>query len=59
MMVRRPHVGCGSSSGHWISPGENGVTRLGIGFTPPRYLVPGDEVRVSIAGIGELVNRFV
>jgi len=32
---------------------------VGIGFTPPRYLVPGDEVRVSIAGIGELTNRFV
>jgi 2-keto-4-pentenoate hydratase/2-oxohepta-3-ene-1,7-dioic acid hydratase in catechol pathway len=29
---------------------------VGIGFSPPRYLKPGDEVRVSIAGIGELVN---
>ena len=38
---------------------RNRVTSVGIGFTPPRYLVPGDEVRVSIAGIGELVNRFV
>jgi 2-keto-4-pentenoate hydratase/2-oxohepta-3-ene-1,7-dioic acid hydratase in catechol pathway len=32
---------------------------VGIGFNPPRYLAPGDEVRVSITGIGELVNRFV
>jgi len=32
---------------------------VGIGFKPPRYLVPGDEVRVSIGGIGDLTNRFV
>ena len=32
---------------------------VGIGFDPPRYLVAGDEVRVSISGIGELVNTFV
>jgi 2-keto-4-pentenoate hydratase/2-oxohepta-3-ene-1,7-dioic acid hydratase in catechol pathway len=29
---------------------------VGIGFDPPRYLQPGDEVRVSISGIGELIN---
>jgi 2-keto-4-pentenoate hydratase/2-oxohepta-3-ene-1,7-dioic acid hydratase in catechol pathway len=29
---------------------------VGIGFSPPRYLKPGDEVRVSITGIGELAN---
>jgi 2-keto-4-pentenoate hydratase/2-oxohepta-3-ene-1,7-dioic acid hydratase in catechol pathway len=32
---------------------------VGIGFNPPRYLVAGDEVRVSITGIGELVNPIV
>lgn len=32
---------------------------VGIGFKPPRYLRPGDEVRVSISGIGELVNPVV
>lgn len=32
---------------------------VGIGFDPPRYLVAGDEVRVAISGIGELVNTFV
>jgi 2-keto-4-pentenoate hydratase/2-oxohepta-3-ene-1,7-dioic acid hydratase in catechol pathway len=32
---------------------------VGIGFSPPRYLKPGDEVRVSISGIGELVNPIV
>jgi 2-keto-4-pentenoate hydratase/2-oxohepta-3-ene-1,7-dioic acid hydratase in catechol pathway len=32
---------------------------VGIGFNPPRYLVAGDEVRVSISGIGELTNPVV
>jgi 2-keto-4-pentenoate hydratase/2-oxohepta-3-ene-1,7-dioic acid hydratase in catechol pathway len=32
---------------------------VGIGFNPPRYLLAGDEVRVSISGIGELTNRVV
>jgi 2-keto-4-pentenoate hydratase/2-oxohepta-3-ene-1,7-dioic acid hydratase in catechol pathway len=32
---------------------------VGIGFDPPRYLKPGDEVRISISGIGKLTNRFV
>lgn len=32
---------------------------VGIGFKPPRYLVPGDVVRVSISGIGELTNPIV
>lgn len=29
---------------------------VGIGFKPPRYLKPGDEVRIAVTGIGELVN---
>jgi len=32
---------------------------VGISFKPPKYLKPGDEVRVSITGIGELVNPVV
>ena len=32
---------------------------VGIGFKPPRYLVPGDTVRVAISGIGELENPIV
>jgi 2-keto-4-pentenoate hydratase/2-oxohepta-3-ene-1,7-dioic acid hydratase in catechol pathway len=32
---------------------------VGIGFKPPRYLKPGDTVRVSISGIGELANPIV
>jgi len=36
-------------------------TPAGVGFarTPPRYLQPGDEVIVSIEGIGELRNPVV
>lgn len=29
---------------------------VGIGFKPPRYLKAGDEVRIAVTGIGELVN---
>jgi 2-keto-4-pentenoate hydratase/2-oxohepta-3-ene-1,7-dioic acid hydratase in catechol pathway len=29
---------------------------VGIGFDPPRYLQPGDVVRISISGLGELTN---
>jgi 2-keto-4-pentenoate hydratase/2-oxohepta-3-ene-1,7-dioic acid hydratase in catechol pathway len=32
---------------------------VGIGFKPPRYLKPGDVVKISISGIGELVNPVV
>ena len=31
---------------------------VGIGFKPPRYLVAGDEVSVSITGLGELTNTI-
>jgi len=36
-------------------------TPAGVGFTrkPPRYLQPGDEVTVSIEGIGELRNPVI
>jgi len=29
---------------------------VGIGFDPPRYLEPGDQVEVSISGLGTLAN---
>ncbi len=36
-------------------------TPAGVGFArkPPRYLKPGDECRVRVEGIGELVNPVV
>jgi 2-keto-4-pentenoate hydratase/2-oxohepta-3-ene-1,7-dioic acid hydratase in catechol pathway len=32
---------------------------VGIGFEPPKYLLPGDVARVEIGGIGVLENPFV
>lgn len=31
---------------------------VGIGFNPPKFLKPGDEVRISIDGLGTLTNTF-
>ncbi|MBT8447012.1 MAG: fumarylacetoacetate hydrolase family protein [Gammaproteobacteria bacterium] len=43
-----------------LKPGDiiSTGTPLGAGarFDPPRYLVPGDEIRISVPGIGELCN---
>jgi 2-keto-4-pentenoate hydratase/2-oxohepta-3-ene-1,7-dioic acid hydratase in catechol pathway len=48
------------SSVFTLEPGDvvSTGTPAGVGFarTPPRYLAPGDEVVVSIEGIGELRN---
>jgi 2-keto-4-pentenoate hydratase/2-oxohepta-3-ene-1,7-dioic acid hydratase in catechol pathway len=32
---------------------------VGLGRTPPRYLVPGEELVSYVRGIGELRQRFV
>lgn len=32
---------------------------VGIGFNPPKFLQTGDEVRISIDGLGTLTNTFV
>ena len=46
-----------------LEPGDvvSTGTPAGVGFArkPPRYLKPGDEVVVSIAGIGELRNPVI
>jgi 2-keto-4-pentenoate hydratase/2-oxohepta-3-ene-1,7-dioic acid hydratase in catechol pathway len=31
---------------------------VGLGFNPPKFLKAGDEVTISISGIGTLTNRF-
>ena len=50
------------SAGLELRPGDVIATGtpagVGIGFTPPRFLKAGDEVSISIAGIGTLTNRF-
>jgi 2-keto-4-pentenoate hydratase/2-oxohepta-3-ene-1,7-dioic acid hydratase in catechol pathway len=46
-----------------LEPGDVIATGTpgGVGFLmdPPRYLAPGDEVRVRIDGLGEIVNRVI
>ena len=48
------------SSGMTLLPGDIIATGtpagVGMGFQPPKYLQPGDEVVVDITGVGELRN---
>ena len=30
---------------------------VGIGFKPPRFLKPGDEMKLTIGNLGTLTNR--
>lgn len=50
------------SAGLALQPGDVIATGtpagVGIGFNPPRFLTRGDEVSISISGIGVLQNRF-
>jgi 2-keto-4-pentenoate hydratase/2-oxohepta-3-ene-1,7-dioic acid hydratase in catechol pathway len=63
-LVRDPHdliafisQACTLEPGDIIATGTPG----GVGFLmdPPRYLAPGDEVRVEIDGVGVLLNEVV
>lgn len=49
------------SEGITLQPGDIIATGtpagVGIGFDPPKYLQPGDTVRVEIDGIGALENQ--
>lgn len=46
-----------------LSPGDIIATGtpagVGIGFDPPKFLQPGDRVRVAIEGIGEIENKIL
>ena len=50
------------SAGITLYPGDLIATGtpsgVGIGFTPPKYLEPGNVVRIEIEGIGILENRI-
>jgi 2-keto-4-pentenoate hydratase/2-oxohepta-3-ene-1,7-dioic acid hydratase in catechol pathway len=50
------------SAGTTLFPGDIISTGtpagVGIGFKPPRFLQPGDVVKISISGIGEISNTF-
>jgi 2-keto-4-pentenoate hydratase/2-oxohepta-3-ene-1,7-dioic acid hydratase in catechol pathway len=48
------------SAGITLEPGDIIATGapagVGIGFDPPRFLKPGDVVRIEVGGIGALEN---
>ena len=50
------------SEGQTLQPGDVLATGtpygVGFGFRPMIFLKPGDEVKVSVTGIGELINRI-
>jgi 2-keto-4-pentenoate hydratase/2-oxohepta-3-ene-1,7-dioic acid hydratase in catechol pathway len=50
------------SAGLTLEPGDLIATGtpagVGIGFNPPKFLKAGDEVSMSITGLGTLTNRF-
>lgn len=50
------------SAGMTLEPGDVIATGtaagVGIGFTPPKFLKPGDEMILEIEGIGRLINRI-
>lgn len=55
-----PSIIAAISNGITLLPGDVIATGtpagVGIGFDPPKYLVPGDVMRVEISGIGVLEN---
>jgi 2-keto-4-pentenoate hydratase/2-oxohepta-3-ene-1,7-dioic acid hydratase in catechol pathway len=55
-----PTIIAAISNGITLNPGDVIATGtpagVGIGFNPPKYLQPGDKVRVEIGGIGTLEN---
>jgi 2-keto-4-pentenoate hydratase/2-oxohepta-3-ene-1,7-dioic acid hydratase in catechol pathway len=50
------------SAGLALEPGDLIATGtpagVGLGFNPPKFLKAGDEVSMSITGLGTLINRF-
>lgn len=63
LIFKIPQLIATLSAGITIYPGDIIATGtpvgVGIGFKPPKYLVPGDRVRVEIDGIGAIENPFV
>ena len=58
-----PEIIATISQGITLHPGDVIATGtpagVGIGFQPPKYLLPGDVARIEIGGVGVLENRFV
>ena len=61
MIFDVPSIIAAISNGVTLIPGDIIATGtpagVGIGFEPPKYLVPGDTVRLEIEGIGILENH--
>jgi len=56
-MISVLSAGMTLQAGDIIATGTPGG--VGMGFTPPKYLQPGDEVVVDISGVGELRNPVI
>jgi 2-keto-4-pentenoate hydratase/2-oxohepta-3-ene-1,7-dioic acid hydratase in catechol pathway len=58
-----PTIIAAIAAGVTLQPGDVIATGtpagVGIGFEPPKYLLPGDVARIEIGGIGVLENPFV
>jgi len=63
LIFQAPRLIAHLSSVFTLEPGDVIATGTpaGVGFArkPPRWLKPGDEVRIKVEGIGELVNPVV
>jgi 2-keto-4-pentenoate hydratase/2-oxohepta-3-ene-1,7-dioic acid hydratase in catechol pathway len=50
------------SAGITLQPGDiistGTPSGVGIGFNPPKFLKPGDKIRITIEGLGELSNQI-
>ncbi|KAL2815229.1 hypothetical protein BDW59DRAFT_176232 [Aspergillus cavernicola] len=62
LIFRIPSLVSTLSQGQTIQPGDTIATGtpygVGSGFRPMKFLKPGDEVKVSVTGLGSLVNRM-
>jgi len=58
-----PHIIAELSAGMTLEPGDIIATGtpagVGMGFSPPKYLVKGDTVTVEIPEIGKLTNKII
>jgi 2-keto-4-pentenoate hydratase/2-oxohepta-3-ene-1,7-dioic acid hydratase in catechol pathway len=61
LIVGIPELIAALSAGVTLRPGDIIATGtpagVGIGFSPPRFLAPGDEVTIEISGLGTLTNH--
>jgi 2-keto-4-pentenoate hydratase/2-oxohepta-3-ene-1,7-dioic acid hydratase in catechol pathway len=57
-----PEIIAAISAGMTLAPGDVIATGtpagVGIGFAPPRFLRAGDQVAITVSGIGTLTNSF-